>query len=466
MGYVGNSPTANFASVTKDEFSGDGSTTAFTLSKAATTNGVAVFVENVRQEPTTAYAVSGTTLTFTAAPVSASGNNIYVLHHNAPASTANHPAGQDLTAVKGTFTSTVDITDTTDASDATGDTGALRTEGGASIAKKLYVGTDLDVDGTANLDVVDIDGALTQDGGNVVFNESSADVDFRVESNADDHAFFVNGGDDSISMGTSSNSVGGAPNSATGQLNILHSTSGRYVLQLRGDHTGSNGIFLRAGSSTSEDIVRFTQSDENNPCHVINGKGQFTVTAYENGNTIGSFINGQDTPYGIAVSFSNQSPDNNTNWFFRAQDSTTSRFTVFSDGDVATADAGFLTSDIKNKHTISNATDKWEDVKKLQVRNFYWKEDYHPDKKDKKMIGFIAQEFEEVFPALVQDHKDTDLVDEKNDDGVVQQVVKDLGTTTKHIKEGKLIPILTKALQEAMARIETLEAKVKALEEA
>ena len=54
----------------------------------------------------------------------------------------------------------LDITDTTDASDATGDTGALRTEGGASIAKKLYVGTDLDVDGTANLDVVDIDGAV------------------------------------------------------------------------------------------------------------------------------------------------------------------------------------------------------------------------------------------------------------------------------------------------------------------
>ena len=54
----------------------------------------------------------------------------------------------------------LDITDTTDSSDATGDTGALRTEGGASIAKKLFVGTDLDVDGTTNLDVVDIDGAV------------------------------------------------------------------------------------------------------------------------------------------------------------------------------------------------------------------------------------------------------------------------------------------------------------------
>ena len=74
MVHIGNTPASNFASVTKDTFSGDGSTTAFTLSKAATTNGVAVFVENVRQEPTTAYAVSGTTLTFTAAPSSGTAN--------------------------------------------------------------------------------------------------------------------------------------------------------------------------------------------------------------------------------------------------------------------------------------------------------------------------------------------------------------------------------------------------------
>ena len=113
MVHIGNTPASNFASVTKDTFSGDGSTTAFTLSKAATTNGVAVFVENVRQEPTTAYAVSGTTLTFTAAPVSASGNNIYVLHHNAPASTATHPAAQDLTCAGFTSTGIDDNADST-----------------------------------------------------------------------------------------------------------------------------------------------------------------------------------------------------------------------------------------------------------------------------------------------------------------------------------------------------------------
>ena len=123
MGYVGNSPAANFASVTKDTFSGDGSTTAFTLSKAATTNGVAVYVENVRQIPTTAYTVSGTTLDFGSgnAPVSGT-NNIYVLHHNTPASTATHPAAQALTATSGTFTgafTSVGIDDNADATSIT-----------------------------------------------------------------------------------------------------------------------------------------------------------------------------------------------------------------------------------------------------------------------------------------------------------------------------------------------------------
>ena len=41
--------------------------------------------------------------------------------------------------------------------------GALIIDGGVGIAKKLFVGTDLDVDGTTNLDAVDIDGAVQLD---------------------------------------------------------------------------------------------------------------------------------------------------------------------------------------------------------------------------------------------------------------------------------------------------------------
>jgi hypothetical protein len=67
----------------------------------------------------------------------------------------------------------------------------------------LTVTGDIDVDGTTNLDVVDIDGALTQDGG-AVFNETGADVDFRVESDTVDNALFVQGSDGNVGIGTSS----------------------------------------------------------------------------------------------------------------------------------------------------------------------------------------------------------------------------------------------------------------------
>ena len=59
---------SNYALVTSDTFTGDGSTTAFTLSSAATTNGTIVNINGALQQPTTAYSVSGTTITMVEAP--------------------------------------------------------------------------------------------------------------------------------------------------------------------------------------------------------------------------------------------------------------------------------------------------------------------------------------------------------------------------------------------------------------
>jgi hypothetical protein len=103
MSFIGNVPAEAYSPFAKDTFSGDGSTTAFTLSIPATTNGVEVLVENVQQEPTTAYTISGTTLTFTAAPVSGT-NNIYVIHRGPAVQTVVPPAGVALNP------STVDAT--------------------------------------------------------------------------------------------------------------------------------------------------------------------------------------------------------------------------------------------------------------------------------------------------------------------------------------------------------------------
>jgi hypothetical protein len=61
---------ADFTVITADSFNGDGSTVAFTLSTTGTTATTIVSLNGVVQIPTTAYGVSGTTLTFTEAPAS------------------------------------------------------------------------------------------------------------------------------------------------------------------------------------------------------------------------------------------------------------------------------------------------------------------------------------------------------------------------------------------------------------
>jgi len=78
MAYLGNTPiTQSFISGT-DYFNGNGSTTAFTLSRtAASVNDIQAVVNNVVQVPNDAYTLSGTTITFTSAPSSGT-QNVYV----------------------------------------------------------------------------------------------------------------------------------------------------------------------------------------------------------------------------------------------------------------------------------------------------------------------------------------------------------------------------------------------------
>jgi len=72
MSYIGAQPTT--AAFITDQFNGTGSQTAFTLSVApANTNSILVAVSGVLQDPST-YSVSGTTLTFSAAPPAGTGN--------------------------------------------------------------------------------------------------------------------------------------------------------------------------------------------------------------------------------------------------------------------------------------------------------------------------------------------------------------------------------------------------------
>lgn len=66
--------TSAGATITKDTFSGDGTTGAFTMTISVTNpQDILVFVGGVYQIPTTSYSVSGTTLTFGSPPPAPNG---------------------------------------------------------------------------------------------------------------------------------------------------------------------------------------------------------------------------------------------------------------------------------------------------------------------------------------------------------------------------------------------------------
>jgi hypothetical protein len=129
----------------------------------------------------------------------------------------------------------------------------------------------------------------------------------------------------------------------------------------------------------------------------------------------------------------------------------TTVFVVRGDGDCENTNNSYgALSDIKLKENIVDATSQWDDLKALQVRKYNFKEDTSYG--THTQIGLIAQEVELVSPGLVSESPDRD------EDG------NDLGTVTKSVNYSVLYMKAVKALQEAMERIEALEARIAALE--
>jgi hypothetical protein len=122
----------------------------------------------------------------------------------------------------------------------------------------------------------------------------------------------------------------------------------------------------------------------------------------------------------------------------------TDSFAVWTNGNVINTNNSYgAISDIKLKENIVDASSQWDDLKALQVRNYNFKEG-----QTHTQIGLVAQEAELVSPGLVSESPDRD------EDG------NDLGTVTKSVNYSVLYMKAVKALQEAIAKIETLEGMV------
>lgn len=96
MAYIGNEPSVNFTSFAKQDITGDGGA-SYTLTYAvANANEIEVFVNNVRQEPSVAYTVSGTALSMTGNV--ASTDDFYVIYLGKALQTTVPPDGSVSTA--------------------------------------------------------------------------------------------------------------------------------------------------------------------------------------------------------------------------------------------------------------------------------------------------------------------------------------------------------------------------------
>ena len=109
MAYLGKVAINRSTGTSKDSFSGDGSETAFTMSRTVLlATDIEVFVANVQQEPTTAYTVSGTTLTFSSAPANGT-NNVYVIHRSGNNDSMTIQSGISATLSDATISGTLPV---------------------------------------------------------------------------------------------------------------------------------------------------------------------------------------------------------------------------------------------------------------------------------------------------------------------------------------------------------------------
>jgi hypothetical protein len=109
-------------------------------------------------------------------------------------------------------------------------------------------------------------------------------------------------------------------------------------------------------------------------------------------------------------------------------------------------------SEVKLKQDIVDASSQWDDIKAIRVRKFRFKDEPNAA----LQIGVVAQEIEQTSAGLV--YETPDFTRNENGEKV------ETGEVTKAVKYSILYMKAIKALQEAMERIETLEAKVNTLE--
>ena len=282
-----------------------------------------------------------------------------------------------------------------------------------------------------------ITGQLNANGG-AVFNEDSADVDFRVESNGQTNAIFVNAGDD-ITNFFSTTTVNSAGSNTDDGLSIrsdgrtdISRASGQPLNLRRRTDDGSFIAFYKEESGSTDNIGSIGIAPTTN---------DLFITSASSGHKGLRFGNGAIVP----VDNSANNSDNNTDL-----GGGTIRF-----DDIYATNGTIQTSDQNEKQDIASATTKELNVaKKLSAlfKTFKWK-DKVAEKGDKARThtGIIAQEVQLAFKEEGLDASNYGLFTSdtwKNDDGKEQ--------TRLGVRYPELFSFIFSSIE---ARLTALEAK-------
>jgi hypothetical protein len=252
----------------------------------------------------------------------------------------------------------------------------------------------------------------------------------------------------------------------TAPLRQLHieNTSANSEIAFTAATNGVSSILFGDGQ-TGTDVYRgYVQYNHANDNMLFGIGAAGTMTLNTAANTFGLDFVTYQAPYGMRVrttgSYSHQEG------IVLSTHANALRWKANMDGSssqigAANASAFNATSDYRLKENIEDLADGITKVKQLQPREFNWISDETNTLED----GFIAHEVATVVPSVVRGSKDEVVVWQEGEelpDGVSlgDNKLDDDGNTIPEyqgIEYGKLVPVLTKALQEAIAKIETLE---------
>ena len=288
--------------------------------------------------------------------------------------------------------------------------------------------------------IVSPNGGSTQVG----INLSPSMTETEIASNPAQASIYATDSNFGANIIFANKSVGAVGNSLTERLRL---TSGGNLLFTGGVSTGvtdTKFLMISQGTTSATYAMVVKQSNNTQNLLLIRDDGLTQVSGNKGGEIlqVNNVRNNSSGDFCFVTSLGSNT--NNTNsYHYIASTGGADKLYIYGNGNVVNANNSYgLLSDIKLKENITDATPKLDKLMQVRIVN------YNLIGEELKQIGVIAQELEKVFPALIDEHIDTDK--EGND----------LGTTTKSVKMSVFVPMLIKAIQEQQAQIEELKALI------